>query len=65
VPDTPRRESELMHRLRNHLAVVVTFSELLVLELPEDDPRRKDLVEIQKAGKAAMEMMPEIAKFVP
>jgi hypothetical protein len=49
-----------MHQLRNHLAVVITFAELLLQELPGDDPHRADVMEIRKAGIAAMNLIPDI-----
>jgi hypothetical protein len=58
------RESEVIHRFKNHLAVVISFTDLLLLELPEDDPHRPDVVEIHKAGRAAMDLIPELAKRV-
>jgi hypothetical protein len=49
-----------MHQLRNHLAVIITFTELLLQDLPNDDPHRADIMEIRKAGTAAMNLIPDI-----
>jgi hypothetical protein len=56
----PRHEPKPMHQLRNHLAVVITFAELLLEELPADDPHRADVLEIHKAGTAAIHLIPDL-----
>jgi hypothetical protein len=63
MTDEHDREPEVIHRLRNQLAVVVSFSDLLLLELPEGDAHRGDVVEIHKAARAAMDLLPELGKF--
>lgn len=45
---------ELEHALRNHLAIILGFSEVLLQEAAPDDPRRNDLEEIHKAALAAV-----------
>ena len=45
------------HALKNHLAVILGFSELLLQESPPGDPTRGDLAEIIKAVKAAIQLM--------
>jgi hypothetical protein len=50
-----------LHQLRNYLAVIQSFSELVLLEMPDDDTRRGDMVEIQNAVKASLELLPGIA----
>lgn len=54
-------EGELIHRLKNHLCIVVGFCDLLVADFPADDRRRADLMEIHKAASDAMAMMDEVA----
>jgi hypothetical protein len=61
MSETRPPESPLIHRLRNHLAVVVSFAELLLLDMPAADPKRADIVEMKKAAMAAMSLMPEVA----
>lgn len=56
----PPEDSEVIHRLRNHLAIIVGFADLVVAESSEDDPRRADLMDIQKAARDAMAMLPEV-----
>jgi hypothetical protein len=55
---------DIIHRLKNHLAIVVGYCELLIPEFQESDRRRGDLVEVQKAGQDAMALIPELARRV-
>lgn len=54
-------EPEKIHRLRNYMAVMISFAELVLLDTPDGDPRRADLLEIRKAAQAAMTLLSEIA----
>ena len=56
-----KSEPDLIHRLKNHICIIVGFCELLIAEWPDGDPRRDDVMEIHKAAQAAMAMMPEVA----
>jgi signal transduction histidine kinase len=58
------REPEVIHRLRNLLSIVVSFSDLLLLDLPEDDRRRTDVGEIDKAARAALALIPELTNRI-
>jgi hypothetical protein len=40
------------HDLKNQLGIVLGFIELLIEDTPDTDPRRADLIEIQKAARA-------------
>jgi hypothetical protein len=62
MSDAPPHEPDLLHGFRNYLAVVVGFSDLLLTEFSEDDPRRGDVLEIYNAGRAAMAMIPELSE---
>ena len=53
---------ELVHRMNNHLAIILGFCELLLEDLPHEDTRRADVGEIQKAASAARLEMPEISR---
>ncbi|HWF87154.1 MAG TPA: hypothetical protein VG222_19990 [Vicinamibacterales bacterium] len=57
------RELEVIHRFKNHLAVMISFSDLLMLEMPEDSPHRADVAEIHRAGRAALALLPELEKL--
>jgi hypothetical protein len=52
----------VLHQLKNHLAVIVGFCDLLLADAPEDDPRTADLLEVHKAARQAMAVMPEVAR---
>ena len=56
------REPEAIHRLKNYIAIVMGFSELLLAECADDDPKRSDLEEVFKAAQNAMAMMPELGR---
>jgi transcriptional regulator of acetoin/glycerol metabolism len=56
---TDSRASE--HALLNQLGVILGFSELLLHDSPPDDPRRRDLAEIYKAAKAAVQIVSDRA----
>ena len=62
MTDQPDREPDVLHQFKNHLAIIVGFCDLLVDELAEDDPKRMDILEIQKAGRAAMALVPDLAR---
>lgn len=56
------KNGDVIHRLKNHIAIIVGFCDLLLAEVPEDDPHRADIVEVHKAGRDAMALMPEVAR---
>lgn len=54
-------DSPLLHQLKNHLAIVIGFCDLLLGDLPQDDPKRVDIQEMRKAGQAALELIPDLS----
>ena len=58
-PDQIADDWSLLHAFKNHLSVVVGFCELLLGALPKDDPKRADILEMRKAGHAAIALLPE------
>jgi hypothetical protein len=48
---------ELEHNLKNHLAIILGFTELLLQEAEPDDPRREDFQEMHKAAAAAVDLV--------
>ena len=60
---TPREhmDSPVIHQLKNHLSIIVGFCDLLLGDLPLDDPKRVDIQEMRKAGQAALDLIPDIA----
>lgn len=53
-------EPARLHRLKNQLAIVLGFCELLLNDLGPDDPRRADVIRIQDAGKSALGELPPL-----
>jgi signal transduction histidine kinase len=45
------------HALRNHLAIILGYAELLLQDAATDDPRREDLEEILKAARSALTLV--------
>jgi light-regulated signal transduction histidine kinase (bacteriophytochrome) len=45
------------HALKNHLAIILGYVELLLQECASDDPRREDLIEMHKAALAAVALL--------
>lgn len=62
MSEQPTREPELLHQFKNYLSIVVGYCDLLLAELPDGDPRHADLLEVHKAARAAMALVPELAK---
>ena len=50
-------ESRRLHNVRNHLAVIVGFCDLLLGEIPEHDRKHADILEMRKAADAAMALL--------
>jgi hypothetical protein len=42
---------------------MISFADLLMLEMPADSPHRADVAEIHKAGRAAMALLPELEQL--
>jgi signal transduction histidine kinase len=49
--------SDVEHALRNHLAIILGYAELLLQDAAADDPRREDVEEILKAARAALTLV--------
>ena len=59
---TARTNDEVIHDLKNHLAVIMGFCDLLVSDTAAGDPRTADLLEVRQAARQAMAAIPEIAR---
>lgn len=56
-PRPPRvLDHETEHTLKNHLAVIVGYCELLLAETSADEPRYQDVVEMHRAATAVLAM---------
>ncbi len=62
MPDDGEREDAALHELNNQLTVILGFSDLLLEDLPENDPRYGDLLEIRNAAQAALEIAPTLRR---
>lgn len=51
------RGPQFEHALCNQVAIILGFCELMLNELPQEDPMRADLEEMHKAAVAAMAML--------
>jgi hypothetical protein len=45
-------DAEMEHMIKNHLAVIAGYCELLLGDIPTDDPRHADLEEINRSTRA-------------
>lgn len=59
---TDEDDTPVMHEIKNHLSVIVGFCDLLLCDLPEDDPKRADILEMRKAGRCAMALLPQLSE---
>jgi signal transduction histidine kinase len=50
-------QRSFVHDMKNYLGIVLGYANLLLEEMPADDPRRADLDEIRKAGDAAIQRL--------
>ncbi len=50
-----------LHQLKNHLSIIIGFCDLLLGDLADNDPKRVDLLEMRKAGQAALDLVPDLA----
>jgi hypothetical protein len=56
-------DSDGVHTLSNHLAVILGFAELALSETPPDDPRRADLIEIRDAAVDAARLLGRVLRL--
>jgi two-component system, cell cycle sensor histidine kinase and response regulator CckA len=47
---------EAVHDLDNQLAVILNYANFVLEDTPPDDPRREDLLEIQRAAQRARDV---------
>lgn len=51
------RDEEFEHTLRNQIAIVIGYCELLLGTLEANNPAREDIAEMEKAARTAMTML--------
>jgi hypothetical protein len=59
---TQATNAQVVHLLKNHLAVIVGYCDLLIADTPDGDPRKADLLDVHTAAREAMAVMPEVAR---
>jgi len=48
---------EVEHALKNYLAIILGYTDLLLQEIPDGDPRLQDVREIHSAASAAAALL--------
>jgi signal transduction histidine kinase len=56
---------EAVHDLNNQLAVILNFTTFVLEDTPDDDPRREDLLEVQRAARRARDVALEMLAELP
>ena len=54
-----------VHDLNNQLAVILNSTAFVIEDTPPDDPRREDLLEIQRAAQRARDVTLELLESAP
>jgi hypothetical protein len=49
--------TEFEHALKNYIAIILGYADLMLEDMPPDDPRLPDLREIHKAATAAVTLL--------
>jgi hypothetical protein len=50
-------DRKFVHDMKNMLGIVIGYSNLLLEDLPQGDPKREDVNEIRKAGEGALALL--------
>ena len=50
-------DRKFVHDMKNQLGIVIGYANLLLDDMPADDPRRGDVDEIRKAGESALRLL--------
>jgi signal transduction histidine kinase len=56
---------EAVHDLNNQLAVILNYTSFVLEDTPREDPRREDLLEIQRAAKRARDVVLQLLERPP
>ena len=54
-----------VHDLNNQLAVILNYATFVIEDTPPDDPRREDLLEIQRAAQRARDVTLQMLADLP
>ena len=50
-------DRKFVHDMKNMLGIVIGYSNLLLEDLPQGDPKREDVNEIRKAAEGALSLL--------
>jgi hypothetical protein len=50
-------DHEKEHALKNHMAIIMGYCELLMADTPRDDPRYGDILEMHRAATAVLALV--------
>ena len=56
---------EAVHDLNNQLAVILNYASFVIEDTPDGDPRREDLLEIQRAAQRARDVTLQMLQELP
>ena len=56
----PSAEGRRLHNVRNQLSVILGFCDLLLGEIPEQDRKHGDILEMRKAAHAALTLLEDM-----
>jgi two-component system, cell cycle sensor histidine kinase and response regulator CckA len=54
-----------VHDLNNQLAVILNYTNFVIEDTPADDPRREDLLEVQRAAQRARDVTLQMLADLP
>ena len=54
-------DSEVVHLLKNHLGIVISYAELLLDATPADNPLHADLIIMRQAAQDALDLTGQLA----
>ena len=60
MQDQQLPRDRITHDLMNQLGIIVGFAELLLSEIPTDDPRRADIEEMHSAANRAIALVDQL-----
>lgn len=50
-------DNEQEHALKNHMAIILGYCELMMADTPPDDPRHGDILEMHRAATAVLALV--------
>ena len=50
-------DRKFVHDMKNLIGIIIGYSNLVLDEMPPDDPKRSDLAEIRNAGESAIVLL--------